>query len=76
MELNKAYKLRLYPNKKQKQYFEQNFGNARFMYNKMLEDKIEYYKKYKKHSIIGLPSIKKSLSFSNYPIVLLYPMFN
>jgi putative transposase len=47
MKLNKSYKLRLYPNKKQQQYFEQNFGNARFIYNKMLEDKIKYYKKTK-----------------------------
>lgn len=63
MELNKAYKLRLYPNKKQKQYFEQNFGNARFMYNKMLEDKIEYYKKYKKTLYNRPAQYKKEFEF-------------
>ena len=63
MKLNKAYKLRLYPNKKQKQYFEQNFGNARFMYNKMLEDKIEYYKKHKKTLYNRPAQYKKEFEF-------------
>lgn len=40
----KAYKYRLYPNKEQEILFEKTFGCVRFIYNKMLEDKIEYYK--------------------------------
>jgi len=40
----KAYKYRLYPNKKQQEYFAKCFGCARFIYNKMLNDKIEHYK--------------------------------
>ncbi len=40
----KAYKFRLYPNKKQQKYFTKCFGCVRFIYNKMLADKIEYYK--------------------------------
>ncbi len=40
----KAYKFRLYPNKKQQEYFAKCFGCVRFIYNKMLADKIEYYK--------------------------------
>ena len=40
----KAYKYRIYPNKKQEIYFEKCFGCVRFIYNKMLTDKIEYYK--------------------------------
>ncbi len=40
----KAYKFRLYPNKEQRQYFAKCFGCTRFIYNKMLEDKIKYYK--------------------------------
>lgn len=40
----KAYKYRLYPNKEQKIYFSKCFGSVRFIYNKMLNDKIEYYK--------------------------------
>ena len=41
---NKAYKFRLYPNKEQEIMFAKTFGCVRFIYNKMLADKIEYYK--------------------------------
>lgn len=41
----KAYKFRLYPNREQEIYFSKCFGSVRFIYNKMLNDKIEYYKK-------------------------------
>lgn len=40
----KAYKYRIFPNKEQKEYFAKAFGCTRFIYNKMLYDKIEYYK--------------------------------
>ena len=40
----KAYKYRLYPNSEQKEYLAKTFGCSRFIYNKMLADKIEYYK--------------------------------
>ena len=40
----KACKYRLYPNKEQQEYFAKCFGCTRFIYNKMLADKIEYYK--------------------------------
>ena len=43
----KAYKYRLYPNKKQEEYFAKCFGCVRFIYNRMLSDKIEHYKKTK-----------------------------
>lgn len=46
--MNKAYKFRLYPNKKQKEYFAKTFGCTRFIYNRMLADKIKYYKETKK----------------------------
>lgn len=39
-----AYKYRMYPNKEQKEYFAKCFGCVRFIYNRMLSDKIEYYK--------------------------------
>ena len=42
-----AYKYRLYPNKEQQEYFAKCFGCVRFIYNRMLSDKIEYYKKTK-----------------------------
>jgi len=41
---NKAYKFRLYPNKEQEIMFAKTFGCVRFIYNKMLADKIAYYK--------------------------------
>lgn len=44
---NKAYKFRLYPTKEQEIMFAKTFGCVRFIYNKMLVDKIEYYKKTK-----------------------------
>lgn len=42
-----AYKYRMYPNKEQKEYFAKCFGCVRFIYNRMLSDKIEYYNKTK-----------------------------
>ena len=44
----KAYKYRLYPTQEQKEYFAKCFGCSRFIYNKMLEDKIKYYEETKK----------------------------
>ena len=40
----KAYKYKLYPNLEQREYLVKTFGCTRFIYNKMLADKIEYYK--------------------------------
>lgn len=42
-----AYKYRLYPNKEQLEYFTKCFGCVRFIYNRMLSDKIAYYKETK-----------------------------
>lgn len=39
----KAFKYRLYPNQLQQEYFSRVFGCVRFIYNRMLSDKIEYY---------------------------------
>lgn len=44
---NKAYKFRINPNKEQEVLFSKTFGCARFIYNKMLEDKINHYEKTK-----------------------------
>ncbi|PRR84228.1 IS200/IS605 family element RNA-guided endonuclease TnpB [Clostridium luticellarii] len=43
----KAYKYRIYPNKEQKLYFAGTFGCVRFIYNKMLADRIKSYKENK-----------------------------
>ena len=40
----KAFKYRIYPNPEQREYFAKTFGCTRFIYNRMLYDKIEHYK--------------------------------
>lgn len=40
----RAYKYRIYPTKEQEEYLPKVFGCVRFIYNKMLYDKIEHYK--------------------------------
>lgn len=47
-QILKAYKVRLYPNEEQKVFFAKSFGCCRFIWNKMLSDKIKYYEKTKK----------------------------
>ncbi|OUB12036.1 cytosine methyltransferase [Bacillus thuringiensis serovar yunnanensis] len=37
----KVYKYRIYPNKEQKMIFSKIFGCVRFVYNKMLADRME-----------------------------------
>lgn len=44
----RAYKFRMYPNRYQEQLLQKTFGCVRFVYNKMLGDKIRYYEKEKK----------------------------
>lgn len=63
MKILKAYKFRLYPNNEQKQFFEQTFGNVRFIYNKMLEDKIEHYKSTKEMLYNTPAQYKKEYDF-------------
>lgn len=41
--VQKAYKFRLYPNKEQREYFARTFGCVRFVYNRMLAEKIACY---------------------------------
>lgn len=47
--MNKAYKFRIYPNNEQKTMFAKTFGCVRFIYNRMLSDKINYYRETKKN---------------------------
>ena len=44
---NKAYKFRIYPNAEQQIMFAKTFGCVRFIYNRMLADKIKYYEETK-----------------------------
>lgn len=41
--MNKAFEFRIYPNKKQEVLFARTFGCVRFIYNRMLEAKIDCY---------------------------------
>ena len=43
-QILKAYKVRLYPNNDQQVFFAKSFGCTRFIWNKMLGDKMDYYK--------------------------------
>lgn len=45
--MNKAYKIRLYLNQKQKLLINKTIGCSRFIYNQMLAERIEVYKKLK-----------------------------
>ena len=47
----KAYKYRIYPNKEQREYFSKTFGCSRFIYNKMLADRIKSYEENKELDI-------------------------
>ena len=46
--LNKAYKFRIYPDKKQEELLAKTFGCCRFIYNIMLDDKRKEYEATKK----------------------------
>jgi len=59
----RAYKFRLYPNKQQIEYFEKCFGCCRFIYNKMLDDRIKYYQETGKSLKTNPASYKKDYEF-------------
>lgn len=45
--MEKSYKYRIYPNKKQKEIINKTFGSCRFVYNKYLAKRIELYEQTK-----------------------------
>lgn len=45
--MNKAYKFRIYPNAEQRIMLAKTFGCVRFIYNRMLSDKIKHYEETK-----------------------------
>ena len=47
-KINRAVKIRIYPNVEQRVQIEKTIGCSRFIYNYMLADKMEHYKKEKK----------------------------
>ena len=63
MKYNKAFKYRIYPNSSQIVLIEKTFGCTRFIYNKMLSDKIEHYKKAKQSLRLTPAKYKESYPF-------------
>ena len=57
--MNTAYKFRLHPTKEQEEMLTKTFGCVRFIYNKMLGDKIAHYEQ-TKESLYCYPSQYKS----------------
>ncbi len=47
-KINRAVKIRIYPNKEQRVQIEKTIGCSRFIYNRMLADKMQHYQKEKK----------------------------
>ena len=47
--MEKAYRYRIYPNKKQQEIITKTFGCSRLVYNKYLAKRIEMYEQIKKH---------------------------
>ena len=42
--MNRAFKFRIYPNDQQRNLIAKTFGCVRFVYNRMLSDRIQHYK--------------------------------
>jgi putative transposase len=61
--MNKVYKFRLYPNKEQQVLLAKTFGCTRFIWNQMLNEKQEYYKKEKKSIRLTPAKYKKEYSW-------------
>lgn len=58
-----AYKYRIYPNKEQKIKFVKTFGCCRKVYNLMLGEKIEHYKKTGKNIVVTPARYKKEYTY-------------
>ena len=65
--MNRAVKIRIYPNKEQRVQIEKTIGCGRFIYNQMLADKISYYQKEKKMLRNTPAGYKKEYPFTGYP---------
>ena len=65
--MNRAVKIRIYPDKEQSVQIEKTIGCSRFIYNQMLADKISYYQKEKKMLRNTPAGYKKEYPFAGYP---------
>ena len=59
--VNKGIKVRIYPNKIQKEQFQHNFGGVRFVYNNILERLNNLYQKYPKQYKLNIKLINEFL---------------
>jgi len=59
----KAYRYRIYPTKAQEEFFEKTFGCCRFVWNKMLEEKLETLRQGRKIPRITPARYKKEYPF-------------
>ena len=60
-KINRAVKVRIYPNAEQRVQIEKTIGCSRFIYNCMLADKMEHYKKEKKMLRNTQPVTRKNI---------------
>jgi putative transposase len=68
MKILKGFRYRLYPTEEQGQMLLQHGGNARFLWNYLLEDNIEHYKrtgkfKFAREMILSIPKMKEEYGF-------------
>ncbi len=63
MKINRSYKFRIYPTESQGNFINKNIGACRFIYNKMLADKIEYYRKEKRILTVTPANYKKEFEW-------------
>ena len=59
--VNKGIKVRIYPNREQKEQFSRNFGSVRFVYNNILERLNNLYKMYPKQHKLNLKLVNEFL---------------
>jgi len=59
----KAYKYRIYPNKEQEEFFAKTFGCCRFVWNKMLNEKLSAYAEKKPIPLVTPAKYKKDFPF-------------
>ena len=72
--MEKAYKLRIYPNKKQKEQISKTFGCVRFVYNYYLDKHNKTYKE--EHKILNYYDYQKDLTFLKKEKEFLYEIDN
>lgn len=59
---NKAYKVRLYPNKSQATLIDKTIGASRFMYNQMLAERIDVYNQFRINEIDSKEEVESKKS--------------